>query len=178
MTTRVAISPLLPLSANLESWKLARISTCILLFYDRLSDDRHKAWNSELQQANASFLTLLHRKYIYIFLHKLKNQRRRISVTLSFAPKRSLDRSFLTKDLSDECFGAKLTQSYRESMRRLWFFNLCMLSSATTGLSTLCQGRAYLHTYTYFYIFVSSKKEEIHTVILIDMFLDINLYSF
>ena len=37
------------------------------------------------------------------------------------------------------------TQSYRESMRRLWFSNLCMLCSATTALSNLCQGRPYLH---------------------------------
>ena len=45
------------------------------------------------------------------------------------------------------------TQSNRESMRPLWFFHLYILSSATTALSTLCQGRLYPHIYIYIYIY-------------------------
>ena len=32
------------------------------------------------------------------------------------------------------------------------FFNLCILSSGTTALSTLCQGRLYSHIRLYIYI--------------------------
>ena len=68
----------------------------------------------------------------------------RFSVTLSFAPKRS----FVWRALRRE------TQSNIESMRPLWFFHLYILSSATTALSTLCQGRLYPHIYIYIYIYV------------------------
>ena len=44
------------------------------------------------------------------------------------------------------------TQSNGESMRPLWFFHLYILSSATTVLSSLCQGRLYPHIYIYIYI--------------------------
>ena len=45
------------------------------------------------------------------------------------------------------------TQSNRQSMRPLWFFPLYILRSATTALSTLCQGRLYPHIiYIYIYI--------------------------
>ena len=67
--------------------------------------------------------------YIYIYLYtEVKELKRthRFSVTLSFAPKCSSDRTF-----------------HRELMRPLSFFDLCILSSATTALSTLCQGRLY-----------------------------------
>ena len=33
-------------------------------------------------------------------------------------------------------------------------FNFCMLCSPTTALSTLCQGRPYLHMCIYIYIYV------------------------
>ena len=32
--------------------------------------------------------------------------------------------------------------------------NLCIPSSATTGSSTLCQGRLYVHIYIYRYIYI------------------------
>ena len=41
-------------------------------------------------------------------------------------------------------------------MRPLWFFHLYILSSATTALSTLCQGRLYPHIYIYIYNFFFS----------------------
>ena len=48
-------------------------------------------------------------------------------------------------------------ENAKESMRPLWFFHIYILSSATTALSTLCQGRLYPHIciyiYTYIYFF-------------------------
>ena len=55
----------------------------------------------------------------------------------------------MNKVLSDD----RKTQSNRESMCPLWFFHLYILSSATTALSTLYQGRLYLHIYIYIYIY-------------------------
>ena len=52
--------------------------------------------------------------------------------------------SYDVKVLSDERLGRE-TQSNGESMRPLWFFHLYIPSSATTALSTLCQGRLYFH---------------------------------
>ena len=52
-------------------------------------------------------------------------------------------------DRQNERWGTKL----RESMRPLWFFHLYILSSATTALSTLCQGRLYPHLYIYVFFF-------------------------
>ena len=48
----------------------------------------------------------------------------------------------------------RVTQSHRESKRPLWFFHFYILSSATTALSTLCQGRLYPHIYIYIYIYI------------------------
>ena len=75
-------------------------------------------------------------------IHKLKKRTHRFSVTLSFAPKRSSGRTFFRKALSDERLGAKLRATEN---RCVCFFNLCILSSSTTALSTLCQGRLYPH---------------------------------
>ena len=41
------------------------------------------------------------------------------------------------------------TQSNREAMHLRWFFHLHILSSATTALSALCQGRQYIY-YIYY----------------------------
>ena len=66
-------------------------------------------------------------------------------------PKRSSDRV-----LSGSVWRALRheTQSNRESMRPLWFFHLHILSSATTALSTSCQGRLYPHIYFDIYIHI------------------------
>ena len=51
------------------------------------------------------------------------------------------------------------TNGSRESMRPLWFFHLYILSSATTALSTLCQGRLYppfICVYVYIFFFYLS----------------------
>ena len=51
-------------------------------------------------------------------------------------------------------------------MHPLWFFHLYILSSATTALSTLCQGRFYPHTHThthiykYIYIYIYWDREK------------------
>ena len=50
------------------------------------------------------------------------------------------------------------TQSHRESMRPLWFFHLYMLSSATTALSTFCQGRLYPHIYIYICLLLQKSR--------------------
>ena len=72
-------------------------------------------------------------------------------IWISYHPKRSSDR-FLSgsvwRALRHE------TQSNRESMRPLWFFHLYILSSATTALSTSCQGRLYPHIYFDIYIHI------------------------
>ena len=62
------------------------------------------------------------------------------------------------------------TQSNRESMRPLWFFHLYIPSSATTALSTLCQGRLYPHfciyKYIYIYIYRPTKRCQVTGYVL------------
>ena len=72
-------------------------------------------------------------------------------IWISYHPKRSSDRFLpgsVWRALRHE------TQSNRESMRPLWFFHLYILSSATTALSTSCQGRLYPHIYFYIYTYI------------------------
>ena len=65
----------------------------------------------------------------------------------------SYERLFLHQYIKSSVWRAlrRETQSNRESMRPLWFFHLYILSSATTALSTLCQGRLYPHIYIYIF---------------------------
>ena len=67
--------------------------------------------------------------YICVYISEESKRTHRFSVTLS-------------------------SQSNRESMRPLWFFHLYIHSSATTALSTLCQGRLYPHIYICVYIYL------------------------
>ena len=72
---------------------------------------------------------------------------------------------------------AQNSDGHIESMQPLYFFNLCILSSATRALSTLCLGRLYPHIhlqiYIYIYIYIY-----IHTYMYVCMLIYINISTF
>ena len=95
--------------------------------------------------------------YIYIYIYEWKNWRGCIDSLWLWVSHLSTRQTELS-DKRKFCLTSESsvwqalrckTQSHRESMRPLWFFNLYMLSSATTALSTFCQGRLYPHISIY-----------------------------
>ena len=60
-------------------------------------------------------------------------------------------------------------------MRRLQFFNFCILNSATTALSTLCQGKLYPHNY---FIYICDEAQKAETVLSAVSYVYIYIYIY
>ena len=107
-----------------------------------------KAWNKKRKEA-AQGLNWIEKLFI-VQADKASNLNKRTESISKcrYENKYSLVNGtfWLSDFLSDERLGAKFRVTEN---RCVLFFNLCILSSATTALSTLCQGRLYPHIYIY-----------------------------